>query len=146
MCVPMKEIAPPWAAGSTHRGNTCGEWETMTAKISAHLGECKGGIPPLPLLAPGPFREKGLAPPAQGRSREGNTAVKSVQYLLFPLCCPRRQGGRSGKEGECAIPEGKYGGVPRGEGTVEEGFGGGVFHLCPDSPAEGPGPILRVKA
>ena len=41
MCVPMKEIAPPWAAGPTHRGNTCGEWETMTAKISAHLGECK---------------------------------------------------------------------------------------------------------
>ena len=54
----MKEIAPPWAAGPTHRGNTCGEWETMTAKISAHLGECKGGIPPLPLLVQALFGKR----------------------------------------------------------------------------------------
>src|SRR5699024_8856714 len=101
--------------------------------------ECKGGYPPFAPFGPGPFREKVLAPPAQGRSREGNKSVKSVQYLLFPLCCPRRQGGRSGKKGERALPESKYGGVPRGEGAVEEGFGGWVFYLGADGPAEGTG-------
>ena len=79
MCVPIKEIAPPWAAGPTHRGNTCGEWETMTAKISAHLGECKGGYPPFAPFGPGPFREKGLAPPAQGRPPLGKISINKYQ-------------------------------------------------------------------
>ena len=82
MCVPMKEIAPPWAAGPTHRGNTCGEWETMTAKISAHLGECKGGYPPFAPFGPGPFREKGLALAAEAKpaARAGPSPLGNTAY------------------------------------------------------------------
>ncbi len=43
--------------------------------VSAHLGKCKGGYPPFAPFGPGPFREKGLAPPAEGRSDEDNINI-----------------------------------------------------------------------
>ena len=44
----------------------------------------KGGIPPSAPFGPGPFREKGLAPPAQGRFREGkenSPLIPSSKYV-----------------------------------------------------------------
>ena len=40
----------------------------MIDKISARLGECKGGYPPFAPFGPGPFREKGLALAAQAKA------------------------------------------------------------------------------
>ena len=55
-------------AAPTPPENICGEKKTAISNVSAHLGEVqKGGIPPSAPFGPGPFREKGLAPPAQGR-------------------------------------------------------------------------------